>query len=135
MSENCERCGQEGEDRRTIWMACLYDMNELEIPLAELAIQGVYCDRTGMTNHPLLSKPTATFSPHEGAESHLHRFYTIRVCKQCRADWLQAQKKWFHSWTRRDDESCGSGIFVRTSGVNEEITEEEWHKRNGHDEH
>jgi hypothetical protein len=33
--ERCMRCGEEGEDRRTLWMACFYEMKELGIPFME----------------------------------------------------------------------------------------------------
>lgn len=30
--EKCQRCGEDGEDRRTLWMACFYEMIELGLP-------------------------------------------------------------------------------------------------------
>lgn len=33
MSERCVRCGEEGQDRRTLRMSCFYEMDELDIPL------------------------------------------------------------------------------------------------------
>ncbi len=56
------------------------------------------------------------------------RFYTLRVCKDCRADWMTAIKNWFNEKPVR--ESCGSGIFVRRNGATVEITEEEWREEN-----
>jgi hypothetical protein len=32
MSEQCQRCGEMGEDRRTLTMSCGYEMNELGLP-------------------------------------------------------------------------------------------------------
>jgi hypothetical protein len=55
-------------------------------------------------------------------------FYTLRVCKDCRADWMTAIKGWFLNPSRR--ERCGSGIFVRRNGATIEITEEEWYGDN-----
>lgn len=97
MSEKCQRCGDEEEDRRTLWMACFYAMEELEIPFEKI--------KTG-----------------EGL-----KFYTLTVCKDCRASWMKAIKQWWEGEEVR--ESCGSGIFVREYGANIEITEEEFYKR------
>lgn len=55
-------------------------------------------------------------------------FYTLRVCKDCRGDWMTAIKTWFNDKPVR--ESCGSGIFVRRNGVTVEITKEEWYEKN-----
>ena len=30
--EECVRCKEVDEDRRTLWMRCFYEMNELEVP-------------------------------------------------------------------------------------------------------
>ena len=45
--EKCQRCGEDGEDRRTLWMACFYEMGELGIPLEQVAINGHYCEQVG----------------------------------------------------------------------------------------
>ena len=84
-------------------MACFYEMTELKIPLKEETIKGT-------------------------EES--HHFYTMRVCKDCRADWMAAIKNWF-STSKQEKESCGSGIFVRKLGATSEITKEEWDKKQG----
>lgn len=96
MSEMCIRCKEVDEDRRTLWMACFYEMNELGLPFVES--QSCYDQK----------------------------MYTLRVCKSCRADWMNAIKKWFHDIVPQ--ESCGSGIFVMQAGVPIEITMEEWEK-------
>lgn len=93
--EICQRCGYKDYDRRTLWMACLYEMSELGLPFEEKEV----------------SKDCA-------------KFFTLRVCKDCRGDWMGAIKKWFN--TKPERESCGSGIFIRRNGTNIEITEEEW---------
>lgn len=33
--EKCQRCGDDGPDLRTLWMACLYDMSEMGLPFAQ----------------------------------------------------------------------------------------------------
>ena len=99
--EICQRCQEKDYDRRTLWMACFYEMKELGLPLEERELE---C----------------------GEDK--HRFYLLRVCKDCRGDWLGAIKKWFGERPVR--ESCGSGIFVRRNGATVEITEEEWNEEN-----
>ena len=65
---SCARCGSQSEDLRTLYMRCLYDMSELKIPFV---------------NQELLP----------GRES----FYTLLVCKSCRASWMEAIQNWFFS--------------------------------------
>lgn len=66
------------------------------------------------------------------------QMYTLRVCKRCRGEWLEAVESWFNAQPEGEDgdadepegSSIGSGIFVRRNGRNVEITEEEWYKNN-----
>ena len=95
--DKCQRCGDIGEDRRTLWMACFYEMMELGIPF-------------------------------EKTEKDDGRFYTLLVCKDCRADWMSAIKEWFY--TKPVKESVGSGIFVRRNGATVEISDDEWYSLN-----
>lgn len=91
MSEPCIRCEEVGEDRRTLFMECGYQMMKLDIPFEKELI----------TNS-----------------------YSIRVCKNCRGDWLAAIKDWFYSIPTA--KSCGSGIFVRVNGATREVSEYEF---------
>ena len=59
MNEKCQRCGEVGVDRRTLWMACFYEMRELGINFSERKVDS-------------------------------HKFYTLRVCKRCRKEWIAA---------------------------------------------
>lgn len=104
MTEKCQRCRQDGDDRRTLWMACFYQMDELGIPLEK--------ETLFTTDYPRC----------DGKD-----FYTLRVCKDCRADWMKSIKDWFNSPLVMRD-SCGSGIFVRENGAIREVTEEEFKK-------
>ena len=97
MTEKCARCNEEGDDLRTLWMACFYEMNELNIPFDKKQI----IENGNFT----------------------HYFYTLRVCKDCRSEWMAAISNWFKKPIKR--ESCGSGIFIRRNGANIEVTEEE----------
>lgn len=68
--EKCQRCGDGPDpDLRTLWMACWYER------WGELGL------------------------PFEKLRDGDREFYTLRVCKQCRGNWLTSIKQWFH--TRR----------------------------------
>lgn len=129
--ETCQRCGDEGEDLRTLWMACFYAMRELGLPFEEVAVDGRLVNKIGADKHQLFeggpSIETPLWSKPKGKKD-LRQFYTLRVCKDCRADWMSSIKSWFVNVPKR--EGCGSGIFVRKNGAVVEITEEEWYKDN-----
>ncbi|HYE73562.1 MAG TPA: hypothetical protein VEF04_09525 [Blastocatellia bacterium] len=80
MNECCQRCGEAGQDRRILWMACLYEMGELGLPFEKS-----------------------------------DRFFTLRVCKDCRADWMSAIKTWFN--TKPDRAEYSGGYYVRELGA------------------
>lgn len=100
--EKCQRCSEVDEERRTLWMSCFYEMDELNIPFKHEDIR-----------------------PPEYEND--RRFYTLRTCKSCRGAWLAAIQSWFNN-IKEPKESCGSGIFVREFGDTVEITEEEWQR-------
>lgn len=106
MSEEiCQRCKEVDEDRRTLWMSCFYEMMEMLMPFVQVESQ--------------LEKDKKYY-PH---------LYTLRVCKSCRDDWMNAIQSWFNN-KPEVKESCNSGIFVRDKGAISEITLDEWNKRN-----
>lgn len=131
--EECQRCGAVGEDRRTLWMSCFYAMEELDMPFEQLRVIGETYELTGHKDwsmhpddnrYPKISIPQYAESP----KSTLDRaFYLLRVCKDCRSDWMHAIKDWFGAPVEK--EYVGSGIFVREFGKNVEITQEEWERR------
>ena len=98
MSEKCQRCGEVGQNMRTLHLSCLYDLMELGIPFDIVYLQSV-----GIAVK--------------------HRIYTLRVCKGCRAEWLQSVKQWFN--TPRADNLDSNGIVtipVSGYGVEDDIT-------------
>ena len=109
--ETCQRCGENDYDRRTLWMACFYKMSELDLPFREITMFG---HRKLEINEHIESTPI---------ESSEHLYYTLRVCKDCRADWMQAIKKWFDEKFTTPKTGCGSGIFIRRNGSLVEVTE------------
>lgn len=102
MKELCQRCKEDGEDRRTLWMACFYAMEELGLPFEkETIIEGGIND-----GHP----------------NQKYNFYNLRVCKECRAQWMMAIKSWFDTVPFKHE--VGSGIFIRHLGATVEVSEE-----------
>lgn len=133
--EKCQKCGEVGEDRRTLWMSCFYAMEELGVPFEQLRVTGETYELTGHKDwsmhpddnrYPKISIPQYAESP----KSTLDRaFYLLLVCKECRSDWMRAIKDWFN--TQSAPEYVGSGIFVRELGKNVEISLKEWERRRG----
>lgn len=102
--ETCQRCKEEDDDRRTLWMSCFYDMDELGIPFEVKRMEW-----------------TVPPASHKGVTND---YFTLRVCKSCRADWMNQIRNWFNNVYKRP--SCGSGIYIKHFGDNIEITREEW---------
>lgn len=138
MSEKCDRCGNEGADRRTLWMRCFYAMEELDVPFSRAAIHGQYCElRDTKTesfggykfNIPIFAEPNG--------EATNVQFYTLRVCKRCRGEWMVAIRAWFHAVPEGEDHDAdlhepnpaGTGVFVREGGAIKELTADEVAKR------
>ena len=125
--EKCDKCGEVGEDRRTLWMACFYAMDELSVPFKKAAILGRYCEQDGEKELPMLKMKVPEWGEPQGDEGH-RPFFTLRVCKRCRGEWMAAINAWYKTPVSVE-ESCGSGIFVRDRGSIREITREEWDER------
>lgn len=121
--EKCVRCGDTGYDRRTLWMACMYAMNELSIPLERCQLNGTRHKYEGekMLESFRLSIPQ--FAEEPSGEPAKRNFFTLRVCKGCRAEWMSAIERWFKSGSR--PRRTGSGVFVRRNGANYELPEDE----------
>lgn len=94
--ERCQRCGDMGQDRRNLWMACGYAMEEMDIPFKRLSVHGQVFYPTGMKDVSSFMVPVWP-EPDPDVESHLHQYYKLRVCKDCRADWMRAIRDWFNS--------------------------------------
>ena len=67
--DKCDSCGEWGQDRRTLSMACGYEMKEINVPFIERNFENV---------------------PSFG-----RTLYTLFVCKDCRGRWMKAIKDWF----------------------------------------
>lgn len=127
MGEICQRCGEEGEDRRTLWMACFYAMNELNLPFEQAAVKGKFMKQVGSETMKL--GPHAFEIPQfevvdPDSKDHEYKFFLLRVCKECRGDWLGAIKKWF-----KESKTQDTGLIpVRVDGAVRCISEHEYHK-------
>lgn len=122
--EKCDKCGKTGEDRRTLWMACFYAMDELPVPFKQVAIRGVHQDHISDEESSFfkgIKRPIFKDTPE--CEERQYRFYTLRVCKECRASWMDAISAWFSQSGKRD--ATGTGVFGRKNGAAYEMTEEE----------
>jgi len=102
--EKCQRCGDDEDDLRTLWHACLYAMNEMDLPFKEQLLM-LHVDASNITNN----------------------FYTLRVCKKCRSDWMIAIKNWFENPIPQEEK--GTGIYIREFGAVKEVTQEEFYLR------
>lgn len=97
--EKCDKCGGLGYDRRTLWMACFYAMDELGIPFTKIGVHGVVLDFLGYepkTQIPKFKEPPWNHDDLAAAAT-TRQLFTLRVCKGCRAEWLTAIEAWFRA--------------------------------------
>ena|SRR3990167_634529 len=127
----CQRCGEVDYDRRTLWMACFYQMGELGLPFEEEALFHAKLEECEKAADPVaIGLPGGRQINIQAGKVRCHGeltpmgLYTLRVCKDCRADWMQAITTWFRATPAR--ESCGSGIFVRRNGATIEVSLSEY---------
>ena len=101
-------------------------MNELDVPFEQVRVTGHISKQIGSKMLETIRREIPVFDqkPPVG-EARKFNFFTLRVCKECRADWMSAIECWFKAVPKKT-ESCGSGIFVRLHGINVEISLEEW---------
>lgn len=124
--EQCQRCKKWGEDRRTLWQACLYAMDEYDVPFDQVQITGHFCEQTDTEHLDFIKKDVPVFAePNVEEKARDYKFFTLRVCKKCRASWMRAIADWFQA-APTQPASCGSGIFIRRDGIDVEVTLVEW---------
>lgn len=101
--EKCAKCGAVGQDRRTLYMACFYEMLELGVPFEKLALRGSIVEKVvGHTDHPwgrsdTFSQTWRDRDQIDKLDEQIRVFYTLRVCKGCRGEWMTAIQKWFRA--------------------------------------
>lgn len=96
--EICQRCGDVGYDRRTLFMACFAEMGSLGVPFSKIRLHDAEClkDPQVLKLEPFQSEPEVDYKPTDGKLQD-YDFYTLRVCKKCRGEWLDAIQKWFNA--------------------------------------
>jgi hypothetical protein len=125
-------------------MACFYDLGELSIPLeGELVFAAEDDAQFEQTREPtVMDLPgpidkrvvVGTGRVKTDAELIPQQQYTVRVCKDCRADWMMFQEMWWNTRFSGKSEGTGTGVFVRKHGTNVELTPEEveqWKEERG----
>lgn len=96
--EKCQRCGKIDYDRRNLNMACFYEMDELKIPFSHVRISGKRQHQVGEAHARCLGYNVPVFETAEQSEvEHRWDFYELRVCKDCRGDWLDAIRNWWNT--------------------------------------
>ena len=137
MSTKCEKCGSVGSDRRTLWMSCMYAMNELDVPFTEVSINGSLCEKVGEDTiaHDI---KIPKFAEPDPSQARKYGFYTMKVCKRCRAEWMGAIEDWYKTQPEGEDMDSdepaetqadavvADRIFVRDKGQTKEISRAEW---------
>lgn len=134
--EKCQRCGEEGEDRRTLWMACFYAMEEFKIPFEKEVLFHAKTEELEPAKEPVAVEIGSrkekivlqSGTVRSSGELTPQQLYTLRVCKGCRADWLDAIRSWFTTVNRK--QSPGTGVWIRENGTNREATPEEVERMN-----
>ena len=136
--EKCNRCGEMGEDRRTLIMECFYDMNELKIPFKEEIFFDAKPEDLKKIKDPgsikIPNGPTINITPGIvtcSGELTPIGFFTLRVCKRCRAEWMEAIKIWFENKpnvAENESDRPEANIPIRINGTVRWVTEKEWEK-------
>lgn len=134
--EKCARCGEVGEDRRTLFMACFYEMSELKVPFERLVIHGQPLKQIGTEpdtlyggdrTRPVFEAPVPNLPSEKnlfdkGPCNRDYRFFTLRVCKNCRGSWMNEIELWFND-ANDQPVSTGTGVYIRHLGKNMELNE------------
>lgn len=130
--EKCVRCGEDGDDRRTLWMACFYAMEELGLPFKKEVLFHAETQDLEMAKPPITFESKSSKDKlvlesgtvRSSGELYPQQLYTLRVCKECRADWMTAIQAWFHSG-KPVRPGSGTGVWIRKNGATVEATQDE----------
>lgn len=104
-------------------MACFYEMNELGLPFEKKSLNTSEVEPTG--------------ADVEEAEQSTRTFYTLRVCKDCRATWMESIQAWFRKdlEEKYPTEPTGEAdIPVRINGSVRFLTKEQYYSERRHHE-
>ena len=115
--DSCQLCHAHGEDKRSLFISCLYAV------------------------HEVLPEAIDLFDvPMEGVSEGQHRGYYLNICKSCRAGLLSHLKAWRNECVAKRDEPMDHdgniqptdpdrNIPVRINGAIQMLTREEWDRR------
>jgi hypothetical protein len=103
-------------------MACFYAMEEIGIPFQQVSIHGAVCEKIGEELLPTIQTRTSQFCDPGDREPRHNPFFTLRVCKRCRADWLTAIRDWFGADISPEPTS---DVYIRHLGYTRAATAEE----------
>ena len=134
--ELCVRCGEVGEDRRTLYHSCFYAMEETGVPYEQMKVEGKTYAKTG--TEEMWFGDDKEEQKRKGYRPHVfpvyasepsgvienRAFYTLRVCKDCRSSWMTVLRDWFYQ-KEPVQRPTGTGVFLRQFGKTYELTEEE----------
>ena len=110
-------------------MACFYAMEELDIPFEEVVLLKGNLEELEKADEPVTAevgeKKITLQSGTVRSNGKLQpiKLYTLRVCKDCRADWMQAIQDWYAAGPKQ--RRTGTGVWLREKGSNREATPEE----------
>lgn len=127
-NEYCARCHvSDDPDLRTLWMSCFYAMDELKVPFQTHLLMNIDKDAKleevkapGEITLSDGTKLTLT-SGHYTTQASMRpmKFFTLRVCKTCRSDWLQAIEDWFKM--KPAHKPVSTGVYLRVNGATVEV--------------
>jgi len=75
----------------------MYQMKETGVPFEQMAIHGQIVKPYKIEGLGRQWDKDVWEDPKPDVEPYLSNFYTLRVCKDCRAEWMLAIKNWFAS--------------------------------------
>ena len=103
--ENCQICGQEGEDRRTLRLRYLYDFSEISDKFTSEEVTINFADGNEVRE----------------------TVWSVRTCKDCRGDFLGILRRWTSGeFVTQTEDDPDRDIPVRVDGRLIMMTTEEW---------
>lgn len=113
-------------------MACFYAMEELGLPFEKEVLFHAETQDLEMAKPPITFESKSSKDKlvlesgtvRSNGELTPQQLYTLRVCKECRADWMTAIQAWFQTG-KPVRPASGTGVWIRKNGATVEATQEE----------
>jgi len=106
--EKCDRCGSVGTNRRSLWMSCAAEMDQLGIPFDEGKILGMFCAKTGESGAGFFREKHYEGLKDKDRPLVAWFFYRLRVCSRCRGEWMTALQEWFKATPQDIDQDSAT---------------------------